>query len=297
LIAFVGEVLRVVYSDESGTGDEKQPITVVTALLLNIDSQWEPVERNLSGLKAITPPKLLRGTGETQALYAPGQGRELKGSLLFKGLRGKIRGVAPSKAAEILTDILSVVTRHRIRLFHGAIDRAGRAEWNRNHGFSESIQTDQEAAFDECLRRLDGFVHTFMPKERELWIADKSGFEKSMKHGLQFFQWAQAIDTDRLRELLAVLRGKESARSLADLGLALRNEQPSHVIDTIYFGDSHESLALQLADVCCATIAQYLRGKDDAEPFYNLISRQVITHGTLVVYSGAWRGRNAESEG
>jgi hypothetical protein len=56
------EILRVVYSDESGTGDnKKQPITVVTAIVLNMDSQWAPIERDLSEVKLDhIPTKLLR---------------------------------------------------------------------------------------------------------------------------------------------------------------------------------------------------------------------------------------------
>jgi len=280
--------LKVAYSDESGTGDNKQLITVVTAILLNMDSQWPPVERELSALKALMPRELLRGSGKFLSLFIYGRDRELKGDLLFKGLRGKMHGVARQKAAESLMQVLSVAVKNDVQIFHGAIDRTGRSEWNREHGVSESLQTDQEAAFDECLRRLDGFVHIYMPKERVLWIADKSGFEASVKHGLKFFQWVQGIDTDTLTQMLSALRGE---RSGADLNLSVCDDRPSHVIDTIYFGDSHESLALQLADVCCTTIAQHLQGRQDAEPFYNLIRRQVVTDGTLVVYSNAWMER------
>jgi hypothetical protein len=60
------EILRVVYSDESGTGDREQPITVVTAIVLDMDSQWTPIERELSALKLnLIPIRLLRiGRGD-----------------------------------------------------------------------------------------------------------------------------------------------------------------------------------------------------------------------------------------
>lgn len=52
-IGLIGsEIVQVVYSDESGIGDKKQSIAVVTAIILNMDSQWEPIERDLSAIKA-----------------------------------------------------------------------------------------------------------------------------------------------------------------------------------------------------------------------------------------------------
>jgi hypothetical protein len=225
------------------------------------------------------------------------QNPELKGDRLFKGLRGKIHGIAPEKAVEALAGVLSVVVRNGVQIFHGAIDRAGHAEqWSAyrpevgrlcvEYGVERpEPPTDEEAALLECLERLDAFAHTYMPKESILWIADKSGFEKSVKHGLKFFQLISAFDADALRRLL-VERARQ--RGVADFNLPAFDHHPSHVVDTIYFGDSHESLALQLADVCCATIVQHLLGRRDAGPFYNLIRRQIVTDNTLVKYSKNW---------
>jgi Protein of unknown function (DUF3800) len=284
--------VKVVYSDESGTGDSKQLITVVTAILLDMDSQWPPIERELSAIKASVPRKLLRGSNKSPT-FAFEEDRELKGDVLFKGLRGKIPGVTREKAAESLMQVLSVALKNRVQIFHGAIDRAGRAEWNHQHGIFESLQTDEEAAFDECLRRLDGFVKTFTPDDRVLWIADKSGFEASVKHGLKFFQWVQGIETGTLTKMLSVLRGAETGN---DPNIFVRDDSPSQVIDTIYFGNSHESLALQLADVCCATIAQYLMGKHEGDSFYDAIRPQLVTDGTLIVYSDTWRGKGTNAK-
>jgi Protein of unknown function (DUF3800) len=74
------------------------------------------------------------------------------------------------------------------------------------------------------------------------------------------------------------------------------DHHPLHVVDTIYFGDSHESLALQLADVCCATISQHLSGNPDAEPFYSLIRSQIVTDDTFVEFSNAWKENIAKRQ-
>jgi hypothetical protein len=287
------EILRVVYSDESGTGDDTQPITVVTAILLNVDSQWTPIERELSALKARISQKLLRGSkdsGTGSPYFAIGaHERELKGSHLFKGIRGKVHGVSRSEAAKALAEVLAVAVRNSVQIFHGAIDRSGRINWNRKSGFSDDLETDQEAAFSECLRRLDGFVHTYMPKERVLWIADKSGFEASLKHGLAFWQWVAGASTGRLFQLIQTAFG-DGSNGVIDDSITVEDTAISQVVDTIYFGNSHESLALQLADVCSATISQYLLGKEDAKLFYDLLRRQVITDASPILYSPAWGG-------
>jgi hypothetical protein len=78
--------MRVVYSDESGTGSiAEEPITVVTALMLNLDSQWEPVHQDLEALR-------------------PSPTFEFKGGRLFRELRN---GRRRERADAILRGILS----------------------------------------------------------------------------------------------------------------------------------------------------------------------------------------------
>jgi hypothetical protein len=289
----LASTMRVVYSDESGTGDIKQqPIAVVTAILLNIDDQWEPIERELSRIKIYCIPVGLmhreRGDIRLSTLF---QNPELKGDHLFKGLRGKIRDVAPEQAVEALTQVLSVAVRNKVQIFYGAIDRAGYAEWLFKHGQAgrSKQMTDESNAFLECLRRVDEFLHTHMPKDKVLWIADKSGFEKSVKSDLKLVQWLQGMNS---RGLQAVISALLRQKGETDIKLPDSNDseiRPLPVIDTIYFGNSHESLPLQFADVCCTTITQHLLGRQDAEPFYNIIRRQVVTDRNLVVYSNAWK--------
>jgi hypothetical protein len=64
----------------------------------------------------------------------------------------------------------------------------------------------------------------------------------------------------------------------------------SHIADTIYFGASSDSRALQLADLCCSVITAHLRvtydynrqkqPRRELAPYYSLISRQVVNDGT-----------------
>jgi hypothetical protein len=281
--------LRVVYSDESGTGDIKQqPIAVVTAILLDIDEQWESIERELARIKIYHIPVGLmhreRGDIRMSTLF---QNPELKGDRLFKGVRGKIRYVAPEQAVEALTQVLSVAVRNKVQIFHGAIDRAGYADWLFQQG--QAGRSDESHAFLECLRRVHEFVHTHLPKDKVLWIADKSGFEKSVKSDFKFVQWLQGMGSGGLQLLISALLKQKGETDIKFPDFNDSEIRPLPVIDTIYFGNSHESLPLQFADVCCATITQHLLSRQDAEPLYNIIRPQIVTDGNLVVYSKAWK--------
>jgi len=68
------------------------------------------------------------------------------------------------------------------------------------------------------------------------------------------------------------------------LGLYAGN---THLADTIYFGNSEESRALQLADVCCATITRQLRGDPAALPYYRALRGQIVNDGARPEFEGA----------
>ena len=280
--------MRVVYSDESGVGDNSEPITVVTAIILNMDNQWEPIRDALTGIRTLMPRKLLhKGHG------SPG---EIKGSLLFKGLRGKLgEELDRTVAAEKLAEILALIPKHHIHVFHGAIDRAGRKNFIGNFGLAKFQQSDSQEAFHECLKRLEDFVYGFLPKEKILWIADHGGFENEIKHGLNLHRVIEVMDmTDFLKETTE----EREERRKQGLGKIIKllddPEAASPILDTIYFGHSHESLALQLADVCCSVITQQLLEQKDGTAFYQIIKPLVKTDGQKIIYSPAWGGKNVE---
>ena len=75
-------------------------------------------------------------------------------------------------------------------------------------------------------------------------------------------------------------------------------QEPLRVADSVYFA-SHESLALQLVDVCCWTIARQLLEtlyewkQPVLAPFYAIIQRRVMNDGTPPLY----RGWGSDKEG
>jgi hypothetical protein len=229
-----------VYSDESGVGSKTDElISVVTAIVMNMDKCWPAVEPELRSIFGDTP---------TQLLF---EGRELKGSTLYSAARKPIPE-AP-KARDVLARILAITINEGIPIFYGAVDRAG---WDANvasHGQSpdpDKAMAAHDRAFDICAALVDKFASSY--DEQILWISDNSDpkRERTTKRGLAWIQSLKAQGFDPI-----------SYKYIKPQYERVR------IADSIYFGKSHESLALQLADVCCSTIALHL-----LETFYSHVS-------------------------
>ena len=242
--------MRVVYSDESGMGNiQKEPITVVTALVINMDRDWEKIESDIRAVTVKTPFELLENR------------RVLKGKLLCSAIRKD-----DSAAGEMLNEILAIPARYRCAIFYGAVDRQGLLNYQKvpNLVETEAKATSYAVAFSECLARLDAMASTFTD-ERLLWIAERSDSQREpeTKKALEYYRW--------------------------QCGLKALDEHPRSVIaDTIYFGNPADSLALQLADVCCSTITNYLLeqsyGRDYCvTDFYERIRQNVGNHGIPIL--------------
>jgi hypothetical protein len=261
-------IVRVVYSDESGVGPERhEPLTVVAGLMLNLDSQWHPLLESIE-------QALREFLGQEDISRY-----EIKGKNLYQ----QIRRSTPS-AEKLMTALMSLPQRHLVPIFYGAVSRAGymyfmreiysRSVYRSNPEGRMSIVKPTPDAFSEalkfCLNRVDSYVHAAFPSEQVLWIHDKGSYDDDAKSQL-----------DAVRRL-----------SASELGPILRQildgyVERSHVVDTIYFGDSRESRALQLADACCSTITRHLRGDSVADPYYELLKPQIVSDGTRPEYENA----------
>jgi Protein of unknown function (DUF3800) len=234
--------VRVVYSDETGTGSiEKEPFTVVAAILLNMDSQWREVLQDITAIKPLL--------------------REFKGRQLYRDIRS---GRHREEADSILTQILAIPRRRHLPIFYGAVNRATFRVWAKqvsslNPPALPSLHSEVASAFDHCMDKIDNYVHTLLPGEQVLWIADKSQYEQLLKDGQFWFDIWKGVDWK-------------------NLGLGFETEpHKAHIVDTIYFGDSRDSRALQLADICCSTINLHLRKVGYVEPYYELLRSQVVS--------------------
>jgi hypothetical protein len=263
LLAILGtRIVRIVYSDESGVGSKKnEPITVVTAIMMNMDDHWTDVESELRRILARTPDCLL------------GDHRELKGQILYSAVRKNI-----GFARDMLTQILAILVKNPTEIFYGAVDRVGYDNRPATHRQTVTAKkaTWTDRAFDDCLARVHNYARASLPHEQILWISDHQSDkerEKSIKTGRNL---AESLNF-RGWDLMTLTRNRP------------RSREPLRIADSIYFGHSHESLALQLADVCCSTITLHLlenfyEWRPNVEPFYEIIRLQVINAGTPPIY-------------
>src|ERR1700691_2245056 len=175
--------MRVAFSDESGVGSKKkEPITVVTAVVLDMDRQWEPFS---NGLHAIIT------AARKKHMNLLEKGRVLKGRILYSAIRKGIRG-----ADEILRATLELAVEEKILVFYGAVDRI---EFENYRGLLKITERDKnmtpfDKAFEACFSVVDRTVRT-VTNEQILWIADRSDRdrESATKSSLAYHRLYEAL--------------------------------------------------------------------------------------------------------
>lgn len=247
--------VRVVYSDESGTGDEAtQPVTVVAGLLVNMKRQWPHAEKLMRRIADQFPELVASG--------------EFKGSHLFREIR---RG-EPGPAATALMSVLSVTQDVRLPIFYGAVDRAGLRRYQKRPDLLPEYRehTAIDWAFHDCMKAVDRYIATLVPPEDVLWIHDHAGHhESAIRAALTTFNDTRKAE-NRLRRPEPPYLPPE-AEFIGGGGL---------ILDTVYFGHSETSHMLQLADVCASVIRAYIEGRVDSA-FFEIIRPSLIGAGGL----------------
>jgi len=155
---------------------------------------------------------------------------------------------------------LSIPAQEKIAIFYGAVDRAGYLRSLKTSN-NRSPLAEYRAAFAECLQRVDVAARIFAAGERVLWIAHQSDRERE-----------PATRTDQFWHKVF---------TEVELGTSRLTGKKSSIADTVYFGNARNSIALQLADICCSTITLYLLEKfykwtPIVGPFYELIRPAVM---------------------
>lgn len=260
--------MRVVYSDESGVGRRKdEPLTVVTGIIINVDKEWRRVEKKLLAIYESTPNNLLE---KKKGGYV------LKGRLLY----WKFKNEAPS-AVEVLRKTLAIPAECDIPIVYGAIDRKSFEENHPSRKLSPrerkmigSDATDYDLAFRQCLQKVSKVARQFTG-EKVLWIAERCDRQRE-------------LSTRMIHRIHGI--SVEGTIDFTKPDWILMRDDPMTIIDTIYFGDPTESIALQLADVCCSTVTRYLLETHYnwpilATPLYELIRDSVTDATPPIVFS------------
>lgn len=198
---------------------------------------------------------------DTLLLHVPEQRRnkfEFHASRLFGQLRKETNRL-------LLSGILSIPFRRHLPIFYAAADRNGVGKTIGSNDIDQITIAAQAGCFTMAAAQLEKAISTFQPRgqqEKILWIADNVKAAATMKAGLKLFQQTPMF---------------------ADLP----KTKFEHIIDTVYFGNSHESRPLQLADACNFVITKHLMKNAAIKPYYRLIEPQISGRQESIMFQDA----------
>lgn len=237
--------MYLAYLDDSGTHDKSRKYQVLTAVLVH-DQTYPSIELNVGQcVEDAVPPDKIEQFEEFHAW-------ELYGG------RGIFEGVPQDKRFHAIKRLLTIVSDYKLPVIYGAVDIMRLQQ--RVYASANPI----DIAFRICATGLNRYVASRMSAEQQaisgsnvefgLLLADDTT-DKKIKFDLR----------NSFRQLRKQIR-------------------PPHwhpgelwfVHDDMYFGNSKDSIGIQLADLCSYFIGKHLEKDEAAEWAYQLISDQIV---------------------
>ncbi len=243
--------VRCIYFDEAGLGDELvEPITVVAGVLIHADQQLRRIEADTDELiQTLVPAEARRGF---ESGIKPSF--EFHAKDLFSGSK-----THPWKKAvrhHIFSEFLKLFEKYRLPIVTGSAIRADIRQMLSRDGRKPQQKildlASHNFAFNDATRKADFILRHFAPTEVGICFADETLFQRK----------------DWLRTMLSFFRKTSLAGDL--------NGRMEHLVDTLYFASSHESVGLQLADAASFLVKRHLMAKQDSEPFFQLIESSIL---------------------
>lgn len=182
---------------------------------------------------------------------------EFKAWQLYGGY-GVFEGIDQDQRFTAIRFMLSIINDFKIPIVYGAVDLVEM----KKSPYASANPID--IAFRTCLPIIS-MVMTEETQRRDL------GAEKGVEYALII-----ADDTDKEKKnlLRKTFRGMRTKMGPPHWGPGVW-----FIHDEMYFGNSRDSVGIQLADLACYFIRKHLEGDELAEPFYNLFSDQIIFGG------------------
>jgi hypothetical protein len=241
--------VRIAYFDEAGlAAEEQEPIVIVAAVLIDGDREWRDIEGAIDMLRDLVVP-----AGKS---LLP----EFKAKMLFSGDK-KIRDWTKTERWSALEAFLKVLSTYSLPILWGGIDKESmrKAIGSQTYTIDTFNIVAHNLAFLLCLAAIEGWLTRKHPDEVAICIADEARAGTTLK----------ALQNQFRKEF-----------PLLDVPKML-----DHLVDTVYFGSSHDSIGLQLADHCNFLIKRHEMQKPDSEPFYRLIEK-CVAQNEVVKLSG-----------
>lgn len=194
--------MRLVFSDEAGTGDGTEPILVVAAVVVEGDHQWPLIETVRKNLVETYVRE------ENRATF------EFKASRLFAQL-GK------GNNEILLREFLQIISTFQLVIGWGAIDRAGMRTHYAAENLACSNEVMQDLAFRVVATQIEILMRKFWFTERAIWLADETRANPEMKAGLRQFQVATPFDEEILPKFEHIIDTIFFGSSKISLGIQL----------------------------------------------------------------------------
>lgn len=232
--------MYLAYLDDSGTTgrklDDPDSPFQVITAVLAKDEQFNSMEIILSAISDMLPE-------DCRASF-----REFKAYDLFRG-KGVFRKVGQSTRHEVLSHICKSVKGIHLPVFYGAVNKPKL----KVSPFASAHPLD--IGFHCCALGIQDWMrnHT-KPHEVAVVVADDT---------------TDIDNKEALKGAFRRLRPKIHAPNFLPGEL-------TQIHDDMYFGDSRDSVGIQMADVCGFFISRHLSQKAEAEGFYQLFSEQIV---------------------
>jgi hypothetical protein len=216
----------------------EEPVFTWAAVVIR-DSQWLKLEREAQAIIDHFVPEELQSDFEFHACDLFGGSENW---FPWRNRTGK------ELRFEILTEFISLIKRYRLPIIECSWKRDG----ERDAGINK---LRQGVAFSVCVDSVERWFVQNARADVGMLIADVQGQRRD-----------EAIFKE---EILRARRVSSLYRRRA----ALR-----HIVDTIHFAGSHESIGLQLADACAFFIKRHHAAKpnDEANQFYELLRSRIF---------------------
>ena len=230
-------LVRLVYFDEAATGDPiLEPITVMSSIVIHGDLEAKPIEIDVAALVEEVPEEY-RENFEFHAC-----------ELFSKDV--KFPNWPRKERWKLLIRFMRLIIKYNLPIHWGSIRRETLKQLFTEKDLKDDPFIALEYAFLLCADETNLWFRAKLPDERALCIADRIDAPLSMKRLFKEYRHRPSIVTDE-------------------------KPQFDHLLDTVYFGDSHESVFLQLADSCSYFLKRRFSGKENSDKFYEVIEPQI----------------------
>lgn len=187
---------------------------------------------------------------------------------LFKG-EGAFQGIDKTKRFDAIRVLLMAVRDHKLTFVYGAIDEKKLARSAISKGLFEAAHP-LIPAFKLCLLGV------------ESWATNHHLQEVPGVVRLDYRdQYLLVVDDTKEQELKKRLRNSYRLLRAARPYIGKSSTRLWHAHDAMFFGDSRDSVGIQLADLCTYFMQRHLlkrnsNAKDDGDEFYDMFSAQTV---------------------